>query len=205
MNVIIKEYNDNLRNELEAFRRQTIKEGNTSLTSDKFNPEDLNGKIWCAYIDSELASISVAEKSHYTGDPDIAVRICRYHILKKYRHSHCGFKMLPYQINWAREQKFKILYWTHDIHNRPLNALYQHKRRMTDPESKKYFEAEWYKQLKTDYRWLFKVSNDPRDKFYQYVYYIDLQNEDYVWVPNKCVTWYNHNGNIKDVSEITSN
>lgn len=198
MNVVIKEYNETYRYELESFRRQTIKEGNNSLKSDKFNPETIDGKIWCAYIDNELASISVAEKSHYTGDPDVAVRICRYHILKRYRHSHCGFKMLPYQINWAREQKFKILYWTHDIHNKPLNALYQHKKRMTDSASKQYFEAEWYKQVKTDYRWLFKVNEDPDDKFYQYVYYIDLQNEDYIWMPKRCAVWYKHDGNIKD-------
>ena len=106
MNVVIKEYTESNRGELESFRRQTIREGNDSLKSDKFNPEAIDGKIWCAYINSELASISVAEKSHYTDDPDIAVRICRYHILKKYRHSHCGFKMLPYQIEWAKQKNF---------------------------------------------------------------------------------------------------
>lgn len=198
MNVVIKEYTESNRGELESFRRQAIKEGNNSLKSDKFNPEAINGKIWCAYINSELASISVAEKSHYTNDPDIAVRICRYHILKKHRHSHCGFKMLPYQIEWAKQKNFKILYWTHDIHNTPLNALYQHKKRMTDPDSKQYFESSWYKQVKTDYRWLFKVNENSHDKFYQYVYYIDLQDENYVWMPKKCAFWYNHTGNIKD-------
>lgn len=193
------------RKELEVFRKQTILEGNTSLVSDKFNPEALDGKIWCVYINNELASISVAERSHYTGDTNIAVRICRYHILKKYRHSHCGFRMLPLQIKWAKQQNFKILYWTHDIHNRPLNALYQHKRRMTDSDSKQYFESEWFKQVKTDYRWLFKVNKDPTDMFYQYVYYIDLQNENYQWMPKQCAVWYNHNGDITDVTGITSN
>ena len=203
--VIIKEYNEDYRIELEKFRRQTILEGNTSLVSDKFNPEALDGKIWCAYIDNELASISAVERSHYTEDPDIAARVCRYHILKKFRHSHCGFKMLPLQIKWARENNFKILYWTHDIKNKPLNALYQHKKKMTDKESKKYFEADWYKQLKTDYRWLFKVSKNPNDNFYQYVYYIDLQNENYEWIPKSCAVWYNHDGNIKDELHIVSN
>lgn len=193
----VKEYQEKFRNELEHFRRQTIKEGNTSLVSDKFNPDDLYGKIWCVYIDNILASISVAERSHYTGDSDIAVRICRYHILKKFRHSHCGFRMLPYQINWARENNYKILYWTHDIHNKPLNALYQHKRRMTTPASREFFESDWYKQVKLDTRWLFKVSIDPSDDFLQYVYYIDLQNENYQWMPKKCVLWKKHNGNIK--------
>lgn len=190
----IVEYKDSMRSALETFRRQVKLEGNDSLVSDKFNPEALDGKIWCVYIDGVIASISVAERSHYTGDPDIAVRICRYHILKKYRHSHCGFRMLPLQIAWAKQQGYKILYWTHDIHNKPLNALYQHKRRMTDPESKQYFEADWYKQLKTDYRWLFKV--DPTSNFLQYVYYIDLQNENYVWMPKSCVLWKEHKGDL---------
>jgi|TARA_B110000908_G_C10267709_1_gene466190 hypothetical protein len=190
----VKEYNSTMSNDLLHFRRQVLAEGNNSLISDKFNPDNLDGKIWCVYINDILASISVAESSHYTGDPDAAVRICRYHILKKYRHSHCGFRMLPYQIEWAKNQQYKVLYWTHDVKNRALNALYQHKKRMTDPEAKQFFEAEWYKQVQFDKRWLFKVA--ATSDFLQYVYYIDLQNENFIWVPAKSATWQEHNGDL---------
>lgn len=190
----VKEYSSALAKDLFYFRRQVLEEGNDSLKSDKFDPDDLDGKIWCVYIDGILASISVVESSHYTGDPTIAARVCRYHILKKFRHSHCGFRMLPYQIQWAKQQGYKILYWTHDVKNRALNAMYQHKRKMTDPESKQFFEADWYKQLQFDKRWLFEV--DPKIDFLQYVYYIDLQNENYMWMPQKSVRWQKHNGDI---------
>ena len=64
---------------------------------------------------NKLISISAAEKSQYTNDPDIAVRVCRYHILDGYRFSHCGLIMGEHQIKWAREKGYKILYITHDI------------------------------------------------------------------------------------------
>lgn len=190
----VKEYSSALAKDLFYFRRQVLEEGNDSLKSDKFDPDNLDGKIWCVYIDNVLASISVVESSHYTGDPTIAARVCRYHILKKFRHSHCGFRMLPYQIEWAKQQGYKILYWTHDVKNRALNAMYQHKRKMIDPEAKKFFDADWYKQLQFDKRWLFEVNTEI--DFLQYVYYIDLQNENYVWMPEKSVKWQEHNGDI---------
>jgi len=190
----VKEYSSALAKDLFYFRRQVLEEGNDSLKSDKFDPDDLDGKIWCVYINDTLASISVVESSHYTGDPTIAARVCRYHILKKFRHSHCGFRMLPYQIDWAKQQGYKILYWTHDVKNRALNAMYQHKRKMIDPEAKKFFEADWYKKLQFDKRWLFEVNTEI--DFLQYVYYIDLQNENYVWMPQKSVRWQKHNGDI---------
>lgn len=193
MNVEIKEYNASMYLDILNFRKQALKEGNDSLKIEKFNPDVLHGKIWCSYIKNELASISVAESSHYTGDPEISVRICRYHILKKFRHSHCGFRMLPYQIAWAK-RKYKILYWTHDINNRALNALYQHRRKMLDAESKPFFEAEWYKKIKLDRRLLFKV--DPNSNFLQYVYYMNLDDSDYVWNPKKNIVWISHNGQI---------
>ena len=34
------------------------------------------------FIDGVLASVSACEASHYTGDPEISARVCRYHILK---------------------------------------------------------------------------------------------------------------------------
>lgn len=190
--VEIKEYNDSLSKDLFLFRQQAIREGNRSLISDKFNPYNFNGKIWCCYINNNLASISAAEESHYTGDPKIAIRICRYHILKKYRHSHCGFKMLYYQIIWAKNQNYKILYWTHDIQNKALNALYQHKRTMVDQESKIFFNSDWYRQVKLDKRLLFTID---KGKTMQYVYYITFDQE-FKWFPTKSVIWQDHNGDI---------
>lgn len=188
------EYNSSLRDKVEEFRLKTFDEGNNSITYEKYNP-DITGKTWCTFIDGNLASISVLEPSHYTGDPEIAIRVCRYHILKKYRHSHCGFMMLESQILWARSQGYKILYLTHDIHNRSLNAFYQHKRKMTDNNAKSWFEASWFKELKLDTMWLFKASET--SNFLQYVYYIDLNKENFKWTPKKSAVWFQHHGNIK--------
>ena len=71
----------------------------------------------------KLISISAAERSHYTNDPDTAVRVCRYHILNGYRFTHCGLIMGEQQIKWAREKGYKILYITHDINNITINML----------------------------------------------------------------------------------
>lgn len=189
----VVEYTSKWNNAVENFRIQSFAEGNDSISYEKYDPET-TGKTWLTFIDNNLASISVLEPSHYTGDPEVAVRVCRYHILKKYRHSHCGFRMMKPQIEWAKEQGYKIFYLTHDIHNKPLNALYQHRKRMTDPEAKKWFEADWFKDLKLDTRWLFRVS--PKSNFLQYVYYIDLQKENYIWQPKINATWFNHDGKI---------
>jgi hypothetical protein len=178
----VKEYNNSMRELVEEFRLKTFAEGNTSITYEKYDPEK-TGKTWCVFIENNLASISVVEPSHYTDDPDIAVRVCRYHILKKYRHSNCGFRMLKPQIDWARSQNYKILYWTHDVENRALNALYQHRKKMTNPEAKLFFDSSWYKEVKLDSRFLFKAN--PTSKCVQYVYYINLQNDSFIWYPKK--------------------
>jgi hypothetical protein len=182
----VKEYNNSMFALVENFRLRTFEEGNNSITYSKYNPKT-TGKTWCVFIDNELASISVVEPSHYTGDPEIAARVCRYHILRKYRHSNCGFRMLKPQIDWARNQKFKILYWTHDVKNRALNAMYQHRKKMIKSESKEFFNSDWYKQVKLDSRFLFKSA--PNSTCLQYVYYIDLQNEGFNWVPAKSMVW----------------
>lgn len=183
----VTEYDNSMKDLIEDFRIKSFEEGNNSITYDKYNPEE-TGKTWCVFIDNELASISVVEPSHYTGDPEIAARVCRYHILKKHRHSNCGFKMLKLQIEWATKQNFKILYWTHNVKNRALNAMYQHRKKMVKPESKEFFDSDWYKQVKLDSRFLFKSS--PGDRCIQYVYYIDLQNINFVWYPKQSMTWH---------------
>lgn len=170
---------ENEFDEIEQFRLKTFEEGNQSLAYNKFDPANFAGKIWLCYIDSVLASISAVEHSHYTGDPETAVRVCRYHILKRFRHTHCGFRMLKEQINWFDTSPFKVMYWTHDIKNKALNEMYQHKRRMLDPEAKEWFESDWYKRVQMEQRYLFEV--DPNSDLLQYIYYISKPN--FQWNP----------------------
>jgi hypothetical protein len=162
---------------IERFRLQTFKEGNDSLTYKKYNPDNPEIETWMSFKDDKLISISAAESSHYTNDPDIAVRVCRYHILKEFRHTHCGLIMAEHQINWAREKGFKILYITHDIKNKAINNLYQRKKKMTDKEFKKFTTGEWWTKLQLEKSFLFTTG-----KMLQYVYSIRLQG-DYDWQP----------------------
>lgn len=180
----ISTYNPSLRDEIEDFRLRTFEEGNNSLHPKKYDPDNLDGETWMTYIDGVLASISVVESSHYTGDPEVAARVCRYHILKDYRHTHCGFRMLEHQINWARDKGYQIFYLTHDINNKSLNAMYQHKRKMTDPDAKKFFEAPWFMELEWDQRFLFNSG-----AVLQNVYTIKLQDKNYTWMPKKGMVW----------------
>lgn len=70
----VTEYDNSMKDLIEDFRIKSFEEGNNSITYDKYNPEE-TGKTWCVFIDNELASISVVEPSHYTGDPEIAARV----------------------------------------------------------------------------------------------------------------------------------
>ena len=162
---------------IERFRLQTFKEGNDSLTYKKYNPDNPEIETWMSFKDDKLISISAAESSHYTNDPYIAVRVCRYHILKEFRHTHCGLIMAEHQIKWAREKGFKILYITHDIKNKAINNLYQRKKKMTDKEFKKFTTGEWWTKLQLEKSFLFTTG-----KMLQYVYSIRLQG-DYDWQP----------------------
>ncbi len=162
---------------IEKFRQQTFKEGNKSLSYDKYDPDNESIETWMCFKDNKLISISAAEKSHYTNDPDIAVRVCRYHILKEHRFTHCGLIMGEHQIKWAREKGFKILYITHDIKNKAINNLYQRKKQMTDKAFKEHINGEWYTSLQVEKSFLFKTGD-----MLQYVYSIRLQG-DYDWQP----------------------
>jgi len=176
---------------IEKFRLQTFKEGNDSLTYKKYDPENPDIETWMCFKDDKLISISAAERSHYTNDKDTAVRVCRYHILKQFRHTHCGLIMAEHQINWAREQGFKILYITHDINNRAINKLYQRKKKMTDKAFKKFTTGEWWNKLKLERNFLFTTG-----KMLQYVYSIKLQ-EDYNWQPqSNYIIERKHDGQI---------
>jgi len=190
----VKRYSEN-PNEywplIERFRQQTFDEGNRSLSYDKYDPDNKNIETWMCFKDNKLISISAGEKSHYTNDPDIAIRICRYHILKDYRFSHCGLIMGEHQIIWARNKGFKILYITHDIKNKAINNLYQRRKQMTDKAFKEHINGEWYTKLQVEKNFLFKTGD-----MLQYVYSIRLQ-ENYDWQPkSEYIIERKHNGQI---------
>lgn len=196
-NVTVKEYTYEFRNIIEEFRQKTFDEGNDSLTPEKYNPDEINGQTWMTFVDNELASISVVERSYYTGDPDVAGRICRYHILKKFRHSNAGFRMLPDQVNWAKANGLKVLYWTHNVNNKALNAMYQGKKRMPFRGSAvPYFMTDTYQAFKLQSDMIFKVS--PKSDFLQYVY-ANVLEENFNWRPDhKSIIYLQHDGEITE-------
>ena len=193
---LLKKYSENpdqYRQYIETFREQTFKEGNESLSYKKYDPDNPNIETWMVFNENnDLMSISAGEKSHYTNDPDIALRICRYHILKPYRRTHCGLMMGEDQIKWAREQGYQILYVTNDINNKALNDLYQRKRVMPLGTFKKWTEGEWYKKLQLEKNFLFKTG-----PMYQYVYSIRLFDPNFIWKPKSDhIVEKKHNGDI---------
>lgn len=200
----VVEYDSSKRAEVEAFRELSFREGNDSLAYDKYDPDNINGQSFLNYVDGKLASLSVIEASHYTGDPDVAARGCRLHIATKFRPAWLGLLHAPKQIEWAKNNGFKIFFFTHDIRNRAINAMYQKRRfgaAMTPLQKQMewMWTSDWYQDLKTDNRLLFQV--DPRSELLQYVYYWTLE-DDFVWNPPSNVVWYEHDGRIKsNVSE----
>ena len=194
----VSTYNESLKDQVESFRELSFLEGNDSLAYDKYDPDNLDGETWLVYVDDELAAVSVAEASHYTGDPDIALRICRLHIAKKFRPAWLGMLAGEHQIKWAKKRGYKIVYITHDIHNRAINAMYQHKRYgapITELQKEMHYlwHTDWYQSLKTDYTRLFRV--DENSDFLQYVYYWTLE-EGYEWKPKTNMIKIDHDGNI---------
>lgn len=196
-NINVREYNPSDRDIIEKFRMLAKRDGNEALAGDKYDPDTVNGQTWMTFVEDELASVSVVERSHYTGDPTIAGRICRYHILKKFRHSNAGFRMLPNQVQWAKDNGLKVLYWTHDVNNKALNAMYQGKKRMgMRGESVPYFMTDTYRAFKLQPDMIFKVSE--KSDFLQYVY-ANILDENYVWRPDyKTILYFMHNGTIDD-------
>lgn len=196
MNLSVYRYSENpnkYRSLIEKFRLKTWEEGNKSLAYKKYNPDNPDIETWMCFKDDKLISISAGEKSHYTNDPDIALRVCRYHILKGYRFSHCGLIMGEHQIKWAREKGYQILYVTHDIKKRAINSLYQRRKKMTDKAFKEHINGEWYTKLQLEKKFLFKIG-----EMLQYVYSIRLQDDNFKWQPkSKFIIERLHDGQIK--------
>jgi hypothetical protein len=176
---------------IEKFRLKSFKEGNDSIKYELYNPDNPSIETWMCFKDNELISISAGEKSHYTNDPNIALRVCRYHILKSHRFTHCGLIMGEHQIKWAREKGYKILYITHDITKTTINMLYQRRKKMTVPSFKEHTKGEWYNNLQLEKDFLFKTGD-----MLQYVYSIRLQG-DYDWQPKSdFIIMRKHDGKI---------
>ena len=187
--VLIQEFLDQARKEESA----------GTYDKNKFNVDNLDPKssLWLAVVDGEIASISYAERSFITGTPE-SIRICRYHILKKHRHGRYGFKMMKQQMAWARENGFKHYYITHDVKDKALNKLYQHKRKYIGGDNS-WFEDKDYKKMKLETELVFHDS--PKSDMIQFIYsyYID---PDYVWKPTKAVIWHKHDGTIDNVEDV---
>ena len=180
--ILIRRYSSEDKKLIEDFRSKSFKEGNDSLSLEKYDPDNIEGQTLMFFVRGELASISVCEASHYTGDSNIAARICRYHILKKYRHCNAGFRMLPQQVDFAKKEGFKVIYWTLNTQYKTLNALYRNRYKM--PGKSHFFENDLYKSFKIQEQFLFKVSS--KSDLLQYIYSKILQ-PGYIWFPKKNV------------------
>jgi hypothetical protein len=185
-------YCPSLRDDVEKFREQTFLEGNNSLSKKKFDPDLLKGKIWLAYKDDILVSLSAAEESHYTNESNV-IRKCRYHILKKYRHGRYGFKFLKEMVPWCQNNNYKLLYWTHDVTNTALNSLYQRKRTYASTSDNSWF-YEWpYTELRLEKDFLFKTGS-----MRQFVYSIYI-DPTFVWKPVSDHIIYSPHNEIVDL------
>ena len=160
------------------FRTQVENENGTALDRKKVDPENFNGAIFFHMIDSQVASIAAIERSTiYTEESNVA-RLCRFYILKKFRHRNSGFKLLPHLIQWGKDNDIQLLYWTHDKRNRALNSLYQHKRIRSSKE-RSYFLSDEFLKFKWDPSLTF-ITGKSRMEQYVYVYKL---NENFNWNP----------------------
>jgi GNAT superfamily N-acetyltransferase len=196
-NELIVKYVPEMRSDVEIFRAKTFDEGNNSLDIRKFDPDTLQGQIWLAYVDGKVVSLSAAEVSHYTNETNV-VRKCRYHILKEYRHGRYGFKFLQEMIPWCKQYNYKLLYWTHDVNNVSLNALYQRKRTYAFSKDTAWFHQWPFTELQFEEDMLFRTWD-----IIQFVYSIYI-DPDFVWRPaeNKHIVYCNHNGNVELIPDL---
>jgi GNAT superfamily N-acetyltransferase len=167
-------------------QEQSLKEGNNAITPDKFDVNKTEGTPILILWEDRPAGMAFLEPSHYTGDPDVAVRACRYHILKEYRNKQLGFVLFPELMKEARRQGYKCMWWSLEPDNVALNNAYQGKRRTI--QSKKLwnntYDEDFWSKIIFDQRFMFMV--DKRAPHYlQNVYWVDLTREDFLWMPQK--------------------
>ena len=155
-------------------------EGNGEAFTDKYHPYDTPGETFVALWEGRPAGMVSCEPSTYTGDPDIAARACRLHVLKDYRAKQIGFGLLDACYEYCKN-KYKILYITHDVNAKAMNAIYQKKKMsLFKGASRNPYELEAWKRLEWNKEFIFKV--DPRASFYQNIYQISLE-ENFHWKP----------------------
>lgn len=182
-----------LEDAVRRIQEQALEEGNTSITPDKYNVETTPGTPLLITCNSrydkfdKIAGFCSYEPDIYVGTPE-AVRVCRYHILKEFRHNQLGFYLWDYCVKKAKEEGFKIIYMTHDVDAKGMNALYQHKRHVPG-HSREPYKLDSFKSIKLDSRFWFDV--DPGSGFLQNVYYIDINETEvgYKWMPKTNVIW----------------
>ena len=202
-------YQPQYKQDVERFRELSFKEGNDSLAHDKFELEGFMGQIWLVYVNDVLIGLSAVEASHYTGDPSVAARVVRLHVLKEYRSTAFGLILLPNQMWWCKKKGFKIMWWSIDIDKRALNAVYQKKHFPVYTQHKEAWDG-WFQDLVFDKRMIFQV--DPKSDLLQFVYYFRLEDkeldennfvkEGYKWKPKSNMFYYYHNGDSKLIKRM---
>jgi len=167
---------------------QAYEEGNGETFNKKYHPYESPGETFVALYEGRPAGLVSCEPSTYTGDPDIAARACRLHVLKDFRAKQIGFGLLESCYQFCKD-KYKVLYITQDVNNRALNAIYQKKKMsLFKGASRNPYELESWKRLEWNKEYLFKV--DPVAEFYQNIYQIVLE-EGFHWKPKTNVVEYN--------------
>ena len=159
---------------------QAYEEGNGEAFTNKYHPDDSPGETFVAFWDNKPAGMVSCEPSDYTSDPDIAARACRLHILKEYRAKQIGFGLLDACYNYCQD-KFKVLYITHDVEAKAMNAIYQKKKMsLFKGASRNPYESEAWKNLEWNKEYLFQV--DLSAHYYQNIYQIILE-DGFHWIP----------------------
>tara|TARA_Y100000385_G_C12692012_1_gene466760 strand:- start:15 stop:593 length:579 start_codon:yes stop_codon:yes gene_type:complete len=167
-------------------QEQSLLEGNNAITPDKFDVNKTEGTPVLILWEDRPAGMAFLEPSHYTGDPDVAVRACRYHILKEYRHKQLGFVLLPELMKEARRLGYKVMWWSLEPDNVALNNAYQGKRKTIQKEKlwNNTYEEDFWKKIIYDERFMFMVDKKA-PHYLQNVYWVDLTRESMLWMPQK--------------------
>tara|TARA_B100000073_G_scaffold102634_1_gene82047 strand:- start:176 stop:763 length:588 start_codon:yes stop_codon:yes gene_type:complete len=167
---------------------QAKEEGNGEAFEGKYDPHTTPGETFVALWEGRPAGLISCEPSTYTGDPDVAARATRLHVLKDYRAKQIGFYLFDACYRYALD-KYKVIYITHDVSSRAMNAIYQHKKKsLFKGASKNPYELDSWKNLTWNKEYLFKV--DPVAEFYQNIYQVILE-EGFHWKPKTNVVDFN--------------
>ena len=170
---------------IEIIATKAIEEGSGGTFIDKYDSQTPGETLVIVY-DGRPAGIAHLEPSWYTGDEDIAVRACRYHILKEFRNKQLGFILLPELMRIAKDMGFKVMWWSLEPSQVALNNAYQGKRRTIQKEEiwNNTYDEDFWSKIIYDQRYMFMVDSDA-PHYLQNVYWIDLTEEGYDWNPIK--------------------